>query len=187
MTTNTDLEQQLAERGALLCGHFQLASGRHGDLYIEKFRILQWHDLTTALCARIADHFRGQTNLVAGPTTGGVILAFATGGHLGVPSIIAERKDEGEGREFKRGFQIGPGDRVLVVDDVLTTGGSIRDVIDAVRERGAETIGVGIMVDRSGGKVDFGVPLFACLTVDITTFAPDDCPLCREGVPLVAT
>jgi orotate phosphoribosyltransferase len=114
-------------------------------------------------------------------------MAFATAGHLGLPSIIAERKDGGEGREFKRGFQIGPGDRVLVVDDVLTTGGSIRDVIDAVRAREADVIGVGVMVDRSGGKVDFSVPLFSCLTVDITTYAPDDCPLCREGAPLIVT
>jgi len=181
------LEDQLQERGALLKGHFQLASGRHADTYIEKFRILQWPDITSTLCGMIASHFRDRANLVAGPTTGGVILSFETAKHLGLRSIIAERKDSGEGREFKRGFQVGAGDRVLVVDDILTTGGSIRDVLDALRERGAEVVGVGVMVDRSGGKVDFGVPFFACLTVDIVTWAPADCPLCRQGVPLGVT
>ena len=185
MTTN--LEEQLEARGALLRGHFQLASGRHADTYIEKFRILQWPDLTSDFCHRIADHFRGKTNLVAGPTTGGIILSFETAKHLGLRSIIAERKDEGDGREFKRGFEIGPGDRVLVVDDILTTGGSVRDVIDAVRARGAEVAGVGMLVDRSGGKTEFGVPFFACLTVNIASWAPAECDLCRRGVPLTVT
>ncbi|MBI2767511.1 MAG: orotate phosphoribosyltransferase [Chloroflexi bacterium] len=181
------LEAQLQARGGILRGHFQLASGRHAGTYVEKFRILQWPDLTGALSEQIADHYRGQTNLVAGPTTGGIILSYETARHLGLRSIIAERKDDGAGREFKRGFEIGPGDRVLVVDDVLTTGGSIRDVIDAVRARGAEVAGVGVLVDRSGGTVDFGVPFFACLTVDIASYTPADCPECRQGLPLVIT
>lgn len=182
-----EFEAKLAERGAVLRGHFQYASGRHGEIYVEKFRILQWPDVTGELCGEIAAHFRGQPNLVAGPTTGGILLSYETARHLGLRSIIAERKDEGEGREFKRGFEIGAGDRVLVVDDVLTTGGSIRDVIDAVRERGAEVIGVGVLVDRSGGKVDFGVPLFACMTLDIASYAAEECPICPTGAPLTVT
>ncbi len=187
-------EDLLASRGALLRGHFQLASGRHGDLYIEKFRILQWPDVTGPLCAMIADHFRGQANLVAGPTTGGVILSYETARHLGLRSIIAEKKHDGSSaslsrtaREFKRGFEIGPGDRVLVVDDVLTTGSSIREVIDAVRGRGAEVAGVGVLVDRTNGAVDFGVPLFACLSYEAASWDPVECHLCRQGVPLVVT
>ncbi|MEX0781116.1 MAG: orotate phosphoribosyltransferase [Dehalococcoidia bacterium] len=181
-------EELLASRGALLRGHFQLSSGRHGDLYIEKFRILQWPDLTGPLSAMIANHFRGQANLLAGPTTGGVILSYETARHLGLRSIIAEKKDGGsDGRDFKRGFEIGPGDRVLVVDDVLTTGGSIRDVIDAVRARGAEVAGVGVLVDRTNGTVDFGVPFYACLSYEVASWDPADCDLCRQGVPLVVT
>ena len=125
--------------------------------------------------------------MVAGPTTGGIILSFETARHLGLTSLICERRDEGPGREFKRGFELGAGDRVLVVDDVLTTGGSIRDVIDAVRERGAEVAGVGVLVDRSGGKVDFGVPLFACMPLDVVSWAPAECPLCPSGMPLTVT
>jgi orotate phosphoribosyltransferase len=183
----SNVEQLLSKRGAVLRGHFQLASGRHGDTYIEKFRILQWPDLTGEMCQMIADHFRGQANLVAGPTTGGIILSYETARHLGVASLIAERKDDGEGREFKRGFQVGPGDRVLVVDDVLTTGGSIRDVLDAVRARGATVAGVGVLVDRTGGKVDFGVPFFACMSLDMVSYDPADCPTCRAAVPLTIT
>lgn len=177
----------LEERGALLRGHFQYASGRHGDLYIEKFRILQWPDLTGPLCKEIAGFFSGKVNLVAGPTTGGIILSYETARHLGLRSIIAERKEDGPGREFKRGFEVGPGDRVLVVDDVLTTGGSIREVLDAVRARGAEVAGVGVLVDRTAGQVDFGVPFFASLTVTMSSWAPEECPFCKEGVPLVIT
>jgi orotate phosphoribosyltransferase len=139
------------------------------------------------MCARIAEHFRGSTNLVAGPTTGGVILAFETARQLGLRSIIAEKRDEGPGREFKRGFELGDGDQVLVVDDVLTTGGSIRDVIDAVRARGATVAGVGVLVDRAGGSVDFGVPFAACLTVTVDSWDPSDCDLCRRGMDLVLT
>jgi orotate phosphoribosyltransferase len=185
---STSLEDLLAQRGAILRGHFQLASGRHAGVYIEKFRILQWPDITETMCKMIAHHFRGTPNLLAGPTTGGIILAYETARQLGLRSIIAERKEDGSpGREFKRGFEIGPGDRVLVVDDVLTTGGSVRDVIDAVRERGAEVVGVGMLVDRTGGQVDFGVPFFACIPLLIESFEPAQCPLCAQGVELKIT
>jgi orotate phosphoribosyltransferase len=182
------LEKELEARGAILRGHFQLASGRHADTYVEKFRILQWPDLTGPLCARIAEHFRAaKPTLVAGPTTGGVILSYETARHLGLASVIAERRDGGKGREFKRGFEVGPGDRVLVVDDVLTTGGSIGEVLDAVRDRGADVMGVGVLIDRAGGAVDFGVPLFACLSLSIASWAPEECHLCKDGVPLTIT
>lgn len=184
---STPVEDMLRERGALLSGHFQLSSGRHADTYIEKFRILQWPDVTESLCRGIADRFRGEADLVAGPTTGGVILAYETARQLQLPAVIAERRDDGHGREFKRGFEVGPGNRVLVVDDVLTTGGSIREVIEAVRERGAEVVGVGVLVDRAGGTVDFGAPFYACMTVNVASWAPDECTLCTRQVPLTIT
>jgi orotate phosphoribosyltransferase len=182
-----DLMAALAERGGILKGHFQLSSGRHADTYIEKFRILQWPDITSALCSQIAERFRGQANLVAGPTTGGVILAFETARLLGLRCVIAERKDSGDGREFRRGFEVGESDRVLVVDDVLTTGGSIREVVAALQARGAGLAGVGVLVDRAAGSVGFGAPLHACLTVDVESWAPSECRLCRDGVALIVT
>lgn len=182
-----DVETLLRERGALLQGHFQLASGRHADTYIEKFRILQWPDLTGQMCATLADRFRGMASVVAGPTTGGVILAYETARQLGLACIIAERREDGPGREFRRGFAVGPGDNVLIVDDVLTTGGSIREVIDAVVERGATVVGVGVLVDRTAGAVDFGVPFEACMTIQVASWSPDECTLCVRQVPLKVT
>lgn len=183
----TDQLSALEARGAVLRGHFQYASGRHGDTYVEKFRILQWPDLTGPLCAQIAEAFRGRANLVAGPTTGGIILSYETARHLGLASVLAERRDDGAGREFKRGFQVGPGDNVLVVDDVLTTGGSIREVIAAIEERGAKVAGVGVLIDRTNGSVDFGVPFYACISLDIASYDPRECPLCARGEPLIVT
>jgi orotate phosphoribosyltransferase len=172
--------------GGILEGHFKLTSGLHSPMYLEKFRVLQYPQYTAELCGMIADRFRGaDVQLVAGPTTGGVLLAYEVGRQLEVRGIFAERAEGG--REFGRGFVIAPGERVLIVDDILTTGGSIRDVIDAVRRHEGDVVGVGVLADRSGGAVDFGVPLFACTDLHIPTYEPGDCPLCREGVPLIET
>lgn len=180
------LRGELERRGAMLEGHFQLASGLHADIFIEKFRILQWPDVTGELCREIAERFADAgANIVAGPTTGGVILAFEVARQMGLPALIAERKDGG-GREFRRGFELGAGDRVLVVDDVLTTGGSVRDTVDAVRSREADVVGVGILVNR-GASPDFGAPMHACLNVEVASWEPESCDLCRGDVPLVIT
>lgn len=180
------LRRELERRGALLEGHFRLTSGRHAGVYIEKFRILQWPETTGECCAGIAERFAdADPNAVAGPTTGGAILAYETARRMGVRAIVAERA-EGGGREFRRGFELGPGDRVLVVDDVLTTGGSVRATIEAVRARGAEAVGAGVLVNR-GASPDLGAPLYACLDVDVASWEPAACALCREGAPLVVT
>ncbi len=176
------------ETGAFLEGHFQLASGRHADRYVEKFNLLQWPDRTAAICARLAEAARDlRPQTVAGPTTGGVIIAYEVARQLGLRGIIAERNPDGPGRSIQRDFHLEPGERVLVVDDVVTSGGSVRDTIEAVRAAGGEPIGVAVLVDRSGGEADFGLPLFAATTLDLETFAPGDCPLCAEGVPLTVT
>jgi orotate phosphoribosyltransferase len=186
-----EAERLLREAGAMLEGHFQLASGRHSGLYVEKFRLLERPPQTDALCKMIAEWVhRGGLNVevCSGPTTGGLLISYEVARHLGLRSIFAESA-EGGGREFGRGFTIGKGERVLVVDDVLTTGGSVRDVIDAVRARGGEVAGVAVLIDRSAGKVDFGVPFFACLTLDLPTYEAGaaTCPLCAEGVELTIT
>jgi len=122
--------------------------------------------------------------VVAGPTTGGIILAFETARQLGVRGIFAEKEGEKE-RAFRRGFGIDPGERVLIVDDILTTGSSIREVIAAVKSQGGVIIGIGVLVDRSEQKLDFGIPLFSCLRSETITYPPQDCPLCAAKIPLV--
>jgi orotate phosphoribosyltransferase len=187
-----DGEQQaediLRRAGALLQGHFQLSSGRHSPIYIEKFRLLESPPETEALCRMIAAWARALSpGVVAGPTTGGIIISYEVARLLGLRSIFAEKNKDGAGRSFQRGFRIGPGERVLVIDDVLTTGGSVREVIEAVRAAAGRVAGVAVLVDRSGGKVDFGAPFFACLALDIASYEPGECPQCRAGVELAIT
>ena len=179
-----DVEEIFEKSGAILRGHFLLASGLHSPVYWEKFRVLQFPNYTAQLCSMIASHFQGQrVQVVAGPTTGGVILAHEVARQLGIQSIFAEK--EGEERIFRRGFSIDPGARVLVVDDVLTTGGSVQEVIAAVDKLGGNVIGVGVLVDRSAQKADFGAPLFSCLRAETITYRPEECPLCADEIPLV--
>jgi orotate phosphoribosyltransferase len=187
-TSVADAEKPLREAGALLEGHFQLTSGKHSSRYVEKFRLLEQPVQTEALCRMIADWSRSVSpQVVAGPTTGGIIVGYEVARILGTRSIFAEREDGREGRSFQRGFVIGPGERVLVVDDVLTTGGSIREVIEAVEGLGGEVAGVAVLVDRAGGRTDFGAPFFACLALDIPAYEASECPLCHDGVPLKVT
>jgi len=154
---------------------------------VEKFRLLEQPRQTEELCRRIADHFRPQgVQLVAAPTTGGIILSYEVARQLAVRGIFAE-KGEGESFRFRRGFRVAPGARTLVVDDVLTTGGSIREVIEAVRAEGGQPIGVGVLVDRTSGRIDFGLPFFACLTLDFPAYDPAGCPLCARQVALTVT
>jgi orotate phosphoribosyltransferase len=177
------VEKVFREAGAVLDGHFLLASGRHSPVYWEKFHILQHPPTTQHLCRLIAQHFRHQNiQVVAGPTLGGIILAFEVARQLGVRAIFAER--EGEGRAIRRGRGLSPGERVLIVDDVLTTGGSLRETIAAVEGQQGVVVGIGILVDRATERIDFGVPLFSCHQTSVVTYDPQECPLCRDGLPL---
>ena len=178
------VEEIFEKTGALMKGHFQLTSGLHSPMYWEKFRVLQFPEYTEQLCRQITTHFQKQgIQVVAGPTTGGIILAFEVARQLGVRGIFAER--EGQERAFRRGFTISPGERVLIVDDVLTTGTSIREVTAAVTKLEGTIIGIGVLVDRSEQSLDFGVPLFSCHRAVTQTYPPDNCPLCAAQIPLV--
>lgn len=170
--------------GAIKEGHFLLASGLHSPVYWEKFRILQYPHYTERLCRLIAQHFGKQRiDVVAGPTTGGIILAFETARQLGVRSIFAEK--EGQARIFRRDFEITPGENILVVDDVLTTGSSVTETINAAAGLGGNVIGIGVLVDRTGEELVFNLPLFSCLRAPTTTYSPAQCPLCAAHIPLV--
>ena len=179
------VESMFEKSGAVLNGHFLLASGRHSPVYWEKFQVLQFPEYTVALCTLFARFFRKyNVQLVAGPTTGGVILAFETARQLAVRGIFAEKTSSGC-REFRRGFNISPGERVLIVDDILTTGTSVREVVNAVNAKKGLVVGIAVLVDRSETPVDFGVPLFSCLHSVTETYAPENCPLCIQNIPLV--
>ncbi|MDD5338844.1 MAG: orotate phosphoribosyltransferase [Dehalococcoidales bacterium] len=181
-----DVIKMFEESGALLKGHFLLHSGLHSPVYWEKSLVIQCPEYTEKLCRMIADHFRQSgAQVVAGPTTPGIILAYETARQLGVRSIFAEKDESGTGRIFRRGFKIAPGEKVLIVDDVLTLGGSVSDVLAAVKKLGGEVVGVGVLVLRSAKEPDFGVPLYACHRTEVIAYPPDECPLCQQGIPLV--
>jgi orotate phosphoribosyltransferase len=167
-------------------GHFLLSSGRHSDRYVEKFDLLRHPESTSQACALIADRYRDRgVDVVAGPTTGGVILAFEVARQLGVAAAYAERASgSGTAREFRRGTHFAQGARILVVDDILTTGGSVRETLQALHGQPVEVVGVAVLVDRSCEEIDLGVPLHSLATMDIATWEPDVCPLCARGIPL---
>lgn len=177
------ISEILEESKTILHGHFLLTSGLHSPTYVEKFRILQFPSYTEHLCSLIATHYRDKgVQVVAGPALGGVILAYEVARQLRIRSIFAERV--AEGRVFRRGLSLARGERVLVVDDILTTGGSVQGVVDAVEEAGGTVIGVSVLIDRSSGEVTFKVPLFSCHHLTIPTYPPEECPDCAKGLPL---
>jgi orotate phosphoribosyltransferase len=180
-----EVRQLFVETGAILEGHFLLTSGLHSPLYVEKFQVLQYPQHTAKLCAALADRFsKEDVQLVIGPVTGGILLAHEVGKNLGTRAIFTER--ENGKMALRRGFVINPGERVLIVEDIVTTGGSVQEVIDVVREHGGVPVGVGILVDRSGGAAafGFGVPAQSLLHLAVPTYQADDCPLCRQGIPM---
>jgi orotate phosphoribosyltransferase len=187
MDQDPGIIQILQESGALKQGHFLLSSGRHSGQYIEKFDLLRQPRATSAVCALIAEHFTGDAiDVVVGPTTGGVLLAFEVARQLGAQAAYAERVTaESSAREFRRGTVFDAGARILVVDDILTTGGSVQETLDALAGHPVRLVGVALLVDRSGGTVAFNVPLTALATLDIETWDADGCPMCEAGEPLV--
>jgi orotate phosphoribosyltransferase len=178
---------QLSRIGALKRGHFLLASGRHSEQYIEKFDLLRQPVETEAACRGLI-HKLGHladVDLVVGPTTGGILLAFEIARQLGLPAAYAERaRDGSSARAIKRGTTIEPGARVLVVDDVLTTGGSVHETLLALAAWQADVRAVALLVDRSGGSVTFDAPLVSMAALDIETWDAGECPLCQRGEPL---
>ncbi len=188
--------------GALREGHFSLKSGRHSDAYLEKFQVLQDPAATSELCGFWAAAHRdadgaADVDLVAGPTTGGVMLAFETGRQLGTRAIFAEEVAADGGparREFRRGFEIAKGERVLLVDDILTTGGSLLAMIPAVEAMGGEIVECAVIVDRSGGMTTLTspatgrvYPLRALWSLELPTYEPGaaTCPRCAEGTTAI--
>ncbi len=173
---------------ALLEGHFQLTSGLHSPQYFQCAKVLQYPQHATALCAEIAKHFeRSKVDVVVAPALGGIVVGQEVGRQLGVRTMFTERKENA--MQLRRGFEIHADERVLVCEDVVTTGGSVAEVIGIVKQAGGKVLGVGYIVDRSGGTVKFDIEKeglqFASLHMDVVTYKPEECPLCMKRIPVL--
>lgn len=193
-----ELGALLEKSGAILRGHFLLTSGRHSDVYFEKFRVLEQPEVLSALCTEISEHFsEGSRNgdqtsvisdrvagvdVVAGPTTGGIIIAFEVARQMGLAALYVE--SENGQKKLRRGAQIEPGAKVLIVDDVLTTGKSVFEVIDVIKAAGGEPAAVAVLIDRSETPPEFGVPYFSSYKVKAQSFAADDVPEWLAAIPI---
>ena len=181
------LEQQLRQEDALLRGHFRLSSGLHSDTYVQCARFLRRPELAAPAAAALAARLRaaGLTpDVVVGPAMGGVVMGYELARQLGVPGIFTERDAEGQ-MALRRGFTIAPGEKVVIAEDVVTTGKSTLEVARVLRELGAEVLAVASLIDRTGGKGGLDFPHVALLPVVAATFAPESCPMCAAGLPVV--
>ena len=171
--------------GALLDGHFRLTSGRHSNTYFQCAKVLQHPEHLTTVCKRIAEHFAGSgVETVISPAIGGIVVGTEVGRQLGVKTIFAERKDGV--MSIRRGFSLEPDERVLVIEDVITTGGSVAEVIALIKSAGASLVGVGSVVDRSNCRVKLADNHFSVLSMEVISYTPEECPLCKENVPIDA-
>lgn len=180
MTPN-EAKKLFEQAGAMLTGHFRLTSGRHSDVYFQKARVLEQPDVTLAFAKEIATWYP-RIDVVVSPAVGAIALGFAVALEAGARSIFAER--EGGRMRLRRGFWLDPGEQTLVVEDVITTGGSAREVFDLVEEAGAEPLGVAALIDRSTSPLTF--PLRAVLKVEASSWEAVECPLCERGVPVTS-
>lgn len=181
-----EVMKKFEQAGAIQKGHFKLTSGVHSDTYIQCAQVMQYPGFMHNLCSELGRKFRGEDiDVIVGPAIGGIIISHVMAQVLGpwVRAIFTER--ENRKMTLRRSFEIKKDEKVLVVEDVTTTGGSVREVIDIVKERGGQVVGVGVLIDRSGGRIDFGVKMKSLLTLDIKSYQPENCPLCKKGVPVV--
>lgn len=180
---SVDLGALLESSGAILKGHFLLTSGRHSDVYFEKFRVLEQPAVLTALCQEIAQHFADQSiDFVAGPTTGGIIIAFEVARQMGKPSVYVET--ENGVKTLRRGKTLPAGAKVLIVDDVLTTGTSLVETRQAIENAGAEVVAYAVLIDRAAPGLDLQRPLFGAYKVEAQSYAPDEVPEALAAIPI---
>jgi len=182
--TQSQAEAILTECQALFQGHFLYTSGRHGDVYMQCAQVQQYPEHLETLAKIVAEGFKGQpVDIVIAPAIGGIAFGYELARQLKAKAIFAERQD---GKmTLRRGFEIPKGAKVVAAEDVVTTGGSVKEVIDIAREHGADVLGVGVIVDRTGGTIDLGTRLVSAYAKQIMSYAPEDCPLCKKGEALV--
>ncbi|MDE7163971.1 MAG: orotate phosphoribosyltransferase [Clostridiales bacterium] len=182
----TDNVMQLFEEsGAVLHGHFILTSGLHSDTYMQCAKLFENGEISQKLCAMAADKVKKyNADVVVSPAVGAIIFGYELGKQLGLPNMFAEREKDGN-FALRRGFELKKGSRVIVAENVVTTGGSVKEVIDLIGKLGSTVVAVAEVVDRSGGKVDFGVPNESLLQIDVKTYQPEECPMCKQGTAAV--
>ncbi|EGW41289.1 orotate phosphoribosyltransferase [Desulfosporosinus sp. OT] len=184
LLTSSDYLDLFRKSNALLDGHFLLTSGKHSAQYMQCAQVLQYPDRAAILAQGLAAKFHDMDiQTVIGPAMGGILVAHEVGKALGVRALFTER--ENGIMRLRRGFTLVPGERVLVVEDVITTGGSVREVLSVVQEFEAIPVGVGVLVDRTGGTVDFGLPQSSIIQLNIQAFEAQECPLCAQGIPAI--
>lgn len=181
---NTNIFDIFLKTNALLNGHFLLTSGRHSNQYFQCALVLQYPQYNEIICKLIADYFKSyEIDTIISPAIGGICVGQEVARQLNKRFIFAER--ENNKMTLRRGFQIKPNEKILICEDVVTTGGSVFEVMDIIKENNAVTVGVGMIVDRSNSKVKFGVPQFSTLKLDVVSYQPDECPLCKENIPII--
>lgn len=182
--TDQEILEIFKGTNALLEGHFLLTSGRHSNKYFQCAQVLQHTKQTTQICSILANEYKDKNiDTVVAPAIGGIIVGQEVARQLGVRFVWAEREDNK--MKLRRSFEINKDERILVCEDVVTTGGSVQEVIDIAKEAGAVVVGVGVIVDRSNGKADFGVPMKSTLQLEVVSYSADECPICKEGIELV--
>ncbi|MFP4017400.1 MAG: orotate phosphoribosyltransferase [Halanaerobiales bacterium] len=182
--TREAMIDDLKESEALLEGHFSLSSGLHSSAYIQCALLLRYPDLAEKFCRELAIKVeKYEPEIVIGPALGGVIVAYEMARALNIPGIFAERKD-GD-MELRRNFQIKPGQKILLVEDVVTTGGSVKEVIELIKQNEGELVAVASLIDRSAGEVDFGVPFESLISFNFEVYKPENCPLCAKNTEAV--
>jgi len=180
MEQDQQLLRLFQQTGALLEGHFQLTSGLHSPRYLQCALVLQYPHQAERIGQALAAFFKGEgIDVVVAPAVGGIIVAHEVARALDVRALFTER--ESGSMTLRRGFSLNKNERVLVVEDVVTTGGSTRETIDVVRSAGADVLGAGSIVDRSGGEVDLAVKRHSLLVLDVPVYDPANCPLCKQG------
>lgn len=181
--TEQKVLELMKELGALHRGHFQLSSGRHSDTYFQCARILQFPELARELGAALAEFFADETcDVVVSPALGGILIGHELARAVGRRFVFAERKD-GE-LMIRRGFELDPGEKVIICEDVVTRGTSLLEVVKVVEEAGGKVVGLTSIIDRTGGEVELPLPLHSLARVKVETWEADDCPLCRDGQPV---
>lgn len=183
--TQEEVLKIFKEKNALLEGHFKLSSGLHSEKYLQCALVLQYPGIAEKLCKELAKKFEGEKiTVVIGLALGGIIVSYEVSRALGARSLFAER-DMSNAMVLRRGFSIGKNDRVLLVEDVITTGGSVSELVDIVKNSRAKLVGIAALIDRSSGKANFSAPFKALAKIEVKTYQEKDCPLCKKGIPVV--